>query len=151
MNIYNRKNEVRRKIYSEMLKKRQQKLSTRLCDGVIVREWMQNKSQHHVHEFRTFSKRSTWYKETFTLSSRMLTERRHKLIPGYSPQTLTTRVVKMLYPRNMKHILNKLWCDYNACTSNTSRKERYLKIESMHIGVELLDKHERTCDRDVTQ
>ena len=37
MNIYNRKNEVRRKIYSKMLKKRQQKLSTSLYDGVIVK------------------------------------------------------------------------------------------------------------------
>ena len=74
MNIYDRKNEVRREIYSEMLKKRQQKLSTRLCDGVIVREWMQNKSHHHVHESRTFSKRSTWCKEMLTLSNRVLTE-----------------------------------------------------------------------------
>ena len=125
MTIYDRKNEVRRKIYSEMLKKRQQKSSTRLCDGVIVREWMQNKSQHHVHEFRTFSKRSTWYKETFTLSSRVLTERRHKLIPGHSPQTLTTRIVRKFYPRDPKHIHNQLRCDRNARTSNASEKERY--------------------------
>ena len=108
MNIYDRKNEVRRKIYSEMLKKRQQKSSTRLCDGVIVREWMQNKSHHHVHESRTFSKRSTWCKETLTPSSRALTERRNELIPGHSPQTLTTRIVKKLYPRDPKHIRNQL-------------------------------------------
>ena len=36
MNINDRKNEAKGKIYSEMLKKRQQKLSMRLCDGVIV-------------------------------------------------------------------------------------------------------------------
>ena len=94
MNIYDRKNEVRRKIYSEILKKRQQKLSTRLCDGVIVREWMQNKSHHHVHESRTFSKRSTWCKETLTLSSKALTKRRHELIHGHCPQMLTTRIVR---------------------------------------------------------
>ena len=40
MNIYNRQNEMRGKIYSEMLKKRQQKSSTRLCVGVIVRKMM---------------------------------------------------------------------------------------------------------------
>ena len=40
MNIYDRKNEVKRKIYSEMLKKRQQKSSKRLYDGVIVRKRM---------------------------------------------------------------------------------------------------------------
>ena len=60
MNIYNRQNEMRREIYSKMLKKRLQKLSTRLCDGVVVREWMQNKGHHHVYESRTFSKRPTW-------------------------------------------------------------------------------------------
>ena len=41
--IYNRKNKMWRKIYSEMLKKRKQKSSTRLYDRVIVREWVQNK------------------------------------------------------------------------------------------------------------
>ena len=52
----------------------------------------------------------------------------------------------MIYPQNMKHIRNKLQCDYNACTSKTSRKERYWKIESMHVGVKLLDQHEWTSD-----
>ena len=125
MNIYDRKNEVRRKFYSEMLKKRQQKLSTRLYDGVIVRKWMQNKSHHHVHESRTFSKRSTWCKETLTPSSRAFTKRRHELIPGHYPQTLTTRIVKKLYPRDPKHIRNQLRCDRYARTSNASEKERY--------------------------
>ena len=99
MNIYNRKNEVRRKIFSKMLKKRQQKSSTRLCNGVLVRKWMQNKSHHHVHEFRTFSKRSTWCKQTLL---------------------------------------------------DTSEEERYRTINPVHVGVELLDKYERTCDREVT-
>ena len=151
MNIYDRKNEGRRKIYSEMLKKRQQKLSMWLCDGVIVREWMQNKRHHHIHESRTFSKRSTWCKDMLTPSSRALTEIRHELIPRYSPQTLTTRIVKKLYPRDPKHIRNQLRCDRNARTSNASEKERYGTINPVHIGVELLGKHERTCDQDVTQ
>ena len=38
MNIYDRKNEVRRKIYGKTLNKRKQKSSIRLCDRVIVRE-----------------------------------------------------------------------------------------------------------------
>ena len=59
--------------------------------------------------------------------------------------------LRMLYPQNMKHIHNKLRCDYNACTSNASRKERYWKIETMHVGVKLLDQHGQTSDRDVTQ
>ena len=124
MNIYNRENEVRRKIYSKMLKKRQQKSSTRLCNGVIVRKWMQNKSHHHVHESRTFSKRSTWCKQMLTPSSRALTKRRHELIPGHSLQTLTIRIVKKLYPRDPKHVRNQLQCDRNARTSDASEKER---------------------------
>ena len=125
MNIYDRKNEVRRKIYSKMLKKKQQKLSTRLCDGVIVKEWMQNKSHHHVHESRTFSKRSTWCKQTLTPSSRALTKRRHGLIPGHYPQMLITRIVRKLYPRDPTHICKQLRCDRNARTPNVSKKERY--------------------------
>ena len=114
-----------KKIYSKILKKRQQKSSTSLCDGVIVREWMQNKSHHHVHESRTFSKKLTWCKETLTPSSRALTKSRHELIPRHSPQTLTTRMVRKLYPRDLKHICNQLWCDRNAHTSNVSEEERY--------------------------
>ena len=142
---------MRREVYGKMLKKRQQKSSTRLCDGVIVREEMQNKSHHHVHETRTFSKRSTWCKQTLTPSSRVLIESSHELIPRHSPQTLTTRIVRKLYPRDPKHIRNKLRCDRNARTSNASEEKRYWPINPVHVGVELLDKHERTGDRDVTQ
>ena len=97
----------------------------RLCDKVIVREWVQNKSHHHVHESRTFSKGLTWCKLTITPICEMLIEGGNHLVFGHSPQTLTTRVVRMLYPRNMKHIYNKLRCDNNAHTSNASMKERY--------------------------
>ena len=85
MNIYNRKNEMRRKVYSKMLKKRQQKSSTRLYDGVIVREWMEYKSHHHIYEYRTFSKRPTWCKLTITPIRRALIESSHELILGHSP------------------------------------------------------------------
>ena len=125
MNIYNRQNEMRREVYGKMLKKRQQKSSTRLCNGVLVRKWMQNKSHHHVHEFRTFSKRSTWCKLTLTLNRRALTESKHELIPGHSSQTLITRIVRKLYPRDPKHIHNQLQCDRNTHTLNASEEERY--------------------------
>ena len=151
MNICDRKNEVRRKIYSEMLKKRQQKPSTRLCDGVVVRERMEYKSHHHVYESRTFRKRPTWCKLTITPIRRALAESSHELILGHSPQTLTTRIVRKLYPRNLKHIHNKLRCDRNACTSNVSKEKWYWTINPMHVGVKLLDKHVRTSERDVTQ
>ena len=125
MNIYNRKNEMRREVYSKMLKKRQQKPSPRLCDGVIMREWMEYKSHHHVYESRTFSERPPWYKLTITPIRRALAESRDHLFFGHSPQTITFRVVRMLYLWNMKHIRNKLRCDHNARTLNASRKERY--------------------------
>ena len=125
MNIYNRKNEMRREVYSKMLKKRQQKPSTRLCDGVVVREWIEYKSYHHVYESRTFSKRPTWCKLMITPIKRALAESNHELILGHSLQTLTTRIVMKLYPRNPKHIRNKLRCDKNAYTLNVIKEERY--------------------------
>ena len=106
MNIYNRKNEMRREVYSKMFKKRQQKPSTRLCDGVVVREWIEYKSHHHVNEFRNFSKRLIWCKLTITPIRRVLAEGSHELILGHSSQTLTTRIVRKLYPRDLKHIRN---------------------------------------------
>ena len=97
----------------------------RLCDRVIVREWVQNKSHHHVQESRTFSKGLTWCKPTITLIRRALAESRKHLIFGHSPQTLTSRVVKMLYPRNMEHIGDNLRCDHYTCTSNASNEMRH--------------------------
>ena len=110
---------------------------------------MQNKGHHRVFESRTFSKRPAWCKQTLTLSRRALTESRHKLILGHSPQTLITRIVRKLYPRDPKHIRNKLRCDRNARTSNASEEKRYRTINLVHVGVKLQDKHERTGDRDV--
>ena len=117
---------MRREVYSKMLKKRQQKPSTRLCDGAVVREWMEYKSHHHVYESRTFSKSPTWCKLMITPIKRVLAESSHELILGHSPQMLTTRIVRKLYPRNPEHIHNKLWCDKNARTSNASKECVYL-------------------------
>ena len=116
-----------------------------------MRERMQNKGHYHVYESRVFSKRSTWCKQTLTPNRRALTKSRHELIPRHNPQMLITRIVRKLYPRDPKHIRNKLWCDRNARTSNVSEEKRYRTINPMHVGVKLLDKHERTGDQDVTQ
>ena len=142
---------MRREVYSMMLKKRQQKPSTRLCDGVVVRKWMQNKGYHHVHESRTFSKRLIWCKLMLSPIRRVLTESSHELILGHSLLTLTTRIVRKLYPRDLKHIRNKLRHDRNSRTSNMSEAKRYWMINPMHVGAKLLDKHERTSDRNITQ
>ena len=125
MNIYNRQDEMRRKVNGKLLKKRQQKSSMRLCNGVIVREWMEYKIHHHVYESRTFSKRPTWCKLTITLIRRALAKSSHELILGHCLQTLTTRIVRKLYPRNPKHICNKLRCDRNVHTLNANKEERY--------------------------
>ena len=60
-----------------------------------------------------------------TPNRRVLTESRHELILGHNPQTLTTRIVRKVYPGDPKHIHNKLWCDRNARTSNASEEKRY--------------------------
>ena len=49
-------NEVKRKVYRESIKEGQQKSSTRLYDGVITRQWMENEFHHHGKEPRTFCK-----------------------------------------------------------------------------------------------
>ena len=60
---------MRREVYSKMLKKRQQKPSTRLYDTVVVREWMEYKSYNHVYESRTFNKRPTWCNRSSSLDT----------------------------------------------------------------------------------
>ena len=116
---------MRREVYSKMLKKRQQKLSTRLYDRVVVKEWMEYKSHHHVYESRTFNKRPTWCKPSITPIKRALAESSHEFILGHSLQMLTTTIVGKLYLRNPKHIRNKLRCDKNAHTLNASKEKRY--------------------------
>ena len=125
MNIYDGKNKMRREINSKMLKKGQQKLSTRLGDKVIVRERMEYKGHHHVQKSWTFWKGRIVSQLALTPLERMLTKSGFELILGHSLHMLTTRIVKKLYPWNPKHIRNKLRCDRNACTSNASKEKRY--------------------------
>ena len=56
MNFYNGKIKMRREINSKMLKKGQQKLNTRLCNGVIMRERMEYKCHYHVQKPWAFCK-----------------------------------------------------------------------------------------------
>ena len=151
MNIYNGKNKMRREINSKMLKKGQQKSSTRFGDRVIVRERMEYRGHHHVQKPRAFCKGRTISELVLTPLGRTLTKSWFELILGRSPQTLTTRIVRKLYPRNPKYIRNKLLCDRNARTSIASKEKRYWTINLVHVGVKLLDKHERTSNRDNTQ
>ena len=69
----------------------------------------------------------------------------------HSPQTLTGRIVGKVYPRNLKHIRNKLRCDRNRNTSDMSNKVRYGAVNPVQVGVELQNQHERTSDGLVTK
>ena len=89
--------------------------------------------------------------QALTPHRRTLTESGHELILGHSPQTLTGRIVGKQYPRNPKHICNKLWCDRNRNTFDPSNKMRYEAVNPMHVGVELLNQHERTSDGLITK
>ena len=116
-----------------------------------MRERKEYKSHHHVQKPKAFCKAWIVSELALTPLGRTLTKSGFELILGHNLQTLTTRVVRELHPRNPKHIRNKLRCDRNACTSNTSEEKRYWTINPMHVGVKLLDKHERTGGRDITQ
>ena len=112
---------------------------------------MQNKGHHRVHESKTFNKRLIWCKQTLTPNK----GRSQKADMSLSLDTVL-RCSQLgqsgnSFPRDPKHIRNKLRCDRNMHTSNASEEERYWTINPVHVGVKLLDKHERTGDRDVTQ
>ena len=64
---------------------------------------------------------------------------------------LIGRIVGKLYPRNPKHIRNKLRCDKNRSTSDTSNEMRYGTVNLVHVGVELLNQDERTSDGLITK
>ena len=125
MDIYDRKNKVRREIYSKMLKKGQQKPSTKLYDRVIMKERVENKCHDHVQKPKAFYKAQTVSELTLTPIRRALIESRFELIFGHSPQTLTTWVDRKLYPKDTEHIRNNLRCDNYMRTSNASEKIRY--------------------------
>ena len=54
--IYKGENEMRGKVYNMVLNEEKQKVSTRLGNGVIVRQGIENKCHHHIEEPRTFCK-----------------------------------------------------------------------------------------------
>ena len=64
---------------------------------------------------------------------------------------LIIRVVSMHYPRDVLHLKDNLWSNYNAHTSNAREEMRYRIIDLVHIGVKLLNDHEGTNDQDVTK
>ena len=126
-------------------------MSTRLRNGVLMRKRIEYKGHHHVKKPWAFCKARTVSELALTPLWRTLTESGHELILWHSPQMLTGRIVGKLYPRNTKHICNKLRCDRNRNTSNMSNEIRYEAVNPVHVRVELLNQHERTSDGLVTK
>ena len=126
-------------------------MSTRLRNGVVVRERIEDKGHHHVQKPRAFCKARAVSELALTPLQRTLTESGYKLILRHSPQMLIRRIVGKLYPRNPKHIRNKLRCDRNRNTLDMSNKMRYRAVNPVHVGVELLNQHERTSDELITK
>ena len=56
IHIYDRCDEVRGKVDGRILHQGKKKTSTRLNDGVIVRQWCVSECHHHVKELRAISK-----------------------------------------------------------------------------------------------
>ena len=125
-------------------KRDKNKTSRRLCNRVIVRQWSKNKSHHHVKESRTFCKARVCGVLLPTPCGRCLTKMRQKLVSRHSPKTITARVVKICYPRNMQYLGYKIRGNYNMCTSKCHGKPRYRGIDTVFIGVKLLYKHDGT-------
>ena len=123
----------------------------RLYDRVIVRQRMKNECHHHVKESRTFCKARARGVLMVTPRWRCLIEKRREFVFGHSPQTITTRVVRMCYPQYLQYLGYKIRSNYNSRTFNASAKMRYWSIESEHIGVKLLYDHGGISDQDATQ
>ena len=56
IHIYDRCDEVRGKVDSKILHQRKKKMSRRLNDGVIVRQWHESECHHHAKQSRAFYK-----------------------------------------------------------------------------------------------
>ena len=88
-----------------------------------MRKRMQNKSHDHVKKTRVFSKGQTRSELTITPIRGTFTKSRYELVFGHSPQTITTRVVRMLYLRDTEHIGYNIQCDNNARVTKRGTEE----------------------------
>ena len=60
IHIYDRCNEVKGKVNGKILHQGKKKTSTRLSDGVIVRQRSESECHHHVKESWAFGKARAW-------------------------------------------------------------------------------------------
>ena len=100
IHIYDRYDEVRGNVDGKILHQEKKKMSMRLSDGVIVRQWHESECHHHVNESRAFYKTQAWGVELTTPNRRSPTEVGDEFISRHSPEMITTRVVRMRYPKD---------------------------------------------------
>ena len=86
---------------------------------------MKYKSHDHVKKPGAFCNARTVSELTFTPIGWTLIESRNELVFGHSPQTLKTKVVRMLFPRDMEHLGCNIQCDNYVRTLNASNEKRY--------------------------
>ena len=118
-------------------------------DDIYVLCVSKSKCHHHVKEPRTFCKARAWG-VLLTPCGRCLTKMRQKLISRHSLKTIIAKVVRKRYPRNMQYLEYKIRGNYNISTSKCPSKLRYRGIDTVYIGVKLLDKHNGTPQGSLT-
>ena len=144
IHINDRCDEVKGKVDGKILHQKKKKTSTRLSDGVIVRQWCKSECHHHVKESQAFCKTRAWGVELTTPNRRSPIKMREKVVSRHAPETLTAKVVRMCYPRDMQYLGYKIQSNYNMCTSECRNKLRHKGIDVVYVGVELLNKHNGT-------
>ena len=65
---------------------------------------MKNKGYDHVKKTKAFSKAQIVSELTLTLIRRVLIKSKNKLVFRHCLKMITTRVVRIFYPRDMEHI-----------------------------------------------
>ena len=119
-------------------------MSTRLSNGVIVRQRSESECHHHVKEPWVIGKARAWDVQLTTPYERSLTRVREKLISRHYPKMLIAKVVRMHYLGNMQYVGYKIRSNYDTYTSKCSSKLRYRGIDVMYFGVKLLYKQDET-------
>ena len=105
---------------------------------------MQNKSHNDVNKPRAFSKGRIRGELTITPIRGMLTKRRYELIFGHSSQTITTGLVRMLYPWDTEHLGYNMVSLPSGNTANTSVHLIQLSSECIKASIHALKlRHDR--------
>ena len=109
-----------------------------------MRQWCESECHHHGMESQAFSKTRAWIVQLTTPYGRSLTKVRDEVVSRHGLETRTAKVVKMRYPRDVQYLEYKIRSNYDTCTSECKNKLRYSGINTVYVGVKLLNKHDRT-------